>query len=127
MDYLDLAKEIQAANKAKKAKEASQTLQLPSADVRNKSVWPVTETVAHLGVVLPVKPDALPRLPWQLERLISAACADVLPQGTEMLGSGLVPDLGRYVMAWGCPYLTGDRDEAERRLWQVYCTWKEVK
>lgn len=69
-----------------------------------------------------VSPDAetLPRLPWQLERLISAACADVLPKDPVMLSSGLVTDLGRYVLAWGCSYLVSDRVEAERRLWQVY-------
>ena len=71
-------------------------------------------------------PDTLPRLPWQLERLISAACADVLPQSTVTLPSGLVPDLGRYVLGWGCSYLTGDRVEAERRLWEVYRIWQGV-
>lgn len=38
MDYLDLAKQIQDANKAKKAKEASQTAQTPSEGLRNKSL-----------------------------------------------------------------------------------------
>ena len=70
--------------------------------------------------------ETAPRLPWQLERLISAACADVLPQNTVTLPSGLVPDLGRYVLGWGCSYLTGDRVEAERRLWEVYRIWQGV-
>lgn len=70
--------------------------------------------------------DALPCLPWQLERLISAACGDVLPQGTVNLTSGLVPDLGRYVLGWGCSYLTGDRTEAERRLWEAHWAWQSV-
>ncbi len=75
-----------------------------------------------------VSPDAekQPRLPWQLERLISAACADVLPKDPVMLSSGLVTDLGRYVLAWGCAYLVSDRIEAERRLWQVYRVWQRV-
>lgn len=77
---------------------------------------------------LEVAPSAgiLPRLPWQLERLISAACADVLPKDTTTLPDGLVPDLNRYVLAWGCSYLVSDRVEAERRLWQVYRAWQGV-
>lgn len=71
-------------------------------------------------------PDAPPRLPWQLERLISAACADVLPKDTVTLPSGIVPDLGRYTLAWGCAYLVSDRAEAKRRLWQVYRAWQVV-
>lgn len=67
-----------------------------------------------------------PRLPWQLERLVSAACGDVLPQGTVKLTSGLVPDLSRYVLGWGCSYLVGDRAEAERRLWEAHRAWKGV-
>lgn len=66
-------------------------------------------------------PDTLPRLPWQLERLLSAAGSGVL---TADLPS--VPDVPRYTLAWGCSYLTGDRAEAERRLWQVYRIWKGV-
>lgn len=80
---------------------------------------------SKVGDILSAKTaDTLPRLPWQLERLISAACVDVLPE-TVMLSSGLVTDLGRYVRAWGCSYLVGDRDEAERRLWEAHRTWKE--
>lgn len=71
-------------------------------------------------------PDTPPRLSWQLERLISAACADVLPQSTVTLSSGLVPDLNRYVLGWGCSYLTSDRSEAERRLWEAYRSWQGV-
>lgn len=71
-------------------------------------------------------PDAPPRLPWQLERLISAACADVLPKDTTTLPDGLVPDLGRYTLGWAAAYLVSDRVEAERRLWQVYRAWQGV-
>ncbi len=66
-------------------------------------------------------PDSLPRLPWQLERLINAASSNVL--GVELLG---VPDVPRYTLAWAACYLTGDRDEALRRLWQVYSAWQGV-
>lgn len=65
----------------------------------------------------------IPRLPWQLERLVSAASTGVLPE-TVMLSAGLIPDLNRYVLGWGCSYLVSDRTEAERRLWQVYEVWK---
>lgn len=74
----------------------------------------------------PESPDAetLPRLPWQLERLISAACADVLPQDPMMLPSGLVPNLNRYTLGWAAAYLTSDRQEALSRLWQVRRVWQ---
>lgn len=142
MDYLDLAKQLQVANKAKKADKASQTVQLPFADVRIKSA---TETVvnpsvalpaeleekvddyaaelrpAPSGIALPAKPDTVPRLPWQLERLLSAASSGVL--AADIPG---VPDVPRYTLSWGCSYLTGDRTESERRLWQVYRAWQGV-
>lgn len=77
--------------------------------------------------ILPEKTaDTIPRLPWQLERLISAAASGVLPDGTVMLASGLVPDLGRYTLGWAAAYLVGDRAEAKRRLWQVYRAWQVV-
>lgn len=66
-------------------------------------------------------PDTLPCLPWQLKRLLSAAGSNVLT--AELPG---VRDVGRYTLAWGCAYLTGDRAEAERRLWQVYQAWQGV-
>lgn len=66
-------------------------------------------------LALLVPPQTLPCLPWQLERLLSAAASSVLH--CEMRG---VPDVNSYVLAWGASYLTGDRDEALRRLWQVY-------
>jgi hypothetical protein len=117
MSYLDKAKSVssQTPDKPVESKpyelneltnKASQTAQTVLNPVRNNS------------------PDTLPRLSWQLERLISAACADVLPE-TVMLSSGLVTDLGRYVRAWGCSYLVSDRVEAERRLWEAHRTWKE--
>lgn len=65
--------------------------------------------------------DTLPRLPWQLERLLSAAASNVLT--VELPG---VPDVPRYALAWGCAYLTGDRSEALSRLWQVYRAWQST-
>ena len=70
--------------------------------------------------------DTLPRLPWQLERLLNAASSDLLPKDTTTLGDGLVTDLNRYTLAWGCTYLVGDRDEALRRLWQAHRAWRGV-
>ena len=69
-------------------------------------------------------PDALPRLPWQLEQLIRAASSDLLPEGSTLLESGLVTDLNRYTLAWAAAYLTGDRDEVLSRLWQVRRAWQ---
>jgi hypothetical protein len=72
-------------------------------------------------------PDSITRLPWQLERLVSAAGSDNLPTGTVTLAPGqFVPDLGRYTLAWAAAYLTGDRDEAQARLWQAYRAWQGV-
>ncbi|MGL4608126.1 MAG: hypothetical protein ACRCYY_00350 [Trueperaceae bacterium] len=64
----------------------------------------------------------VPRLPWQLERLISAACSGALQIRVEG-----VPDTTRYVQAWACAYLTGDRDEPLKRLWEVYKQWQKNK
>ncbi len=71
-------------------------------------------------------PCTLPRLPWQLESLLRAASSGQLLTGTVMLPDGLTTDLGSYTLAWGCAYLTGDRDEALRRLWTVYRQWQAV-
>lgn len=61
----------------------------------------------------------LPRLPWQLERLLTAASSHAL--SFTMPG---IPDANRYTAAWACAYLAGDRDEALKRLWQVYEAWQ---
>jgi hypothetical protein len=66
----------------------------------------------------------LPCLPWQLERLVRAASSDLLPEGSTMLKPGLVTDLNRYTLSWAAAYLTGDRDEALSRLWQVRRAWQ---
>ena len=57
----------------------------------------------------------LERLPPELERLIGRAVAGALP-GAVQLSSGLVMDLNAYTMAWACAYLTGDGEEAKKRL-----------
>ncbi len=91
-------------------------------DKTRKSLEPVM--VPALEVVHSV--GTVPRLPWQLERLVSAACADALPKDTTKLTAGIVPDLNRYVLGWGCSYLVSDRTEAERRLWEAHRAWQGV-
>ena len=61
----------------------------------------------------------VPRLPWQLERLLSAASSGLL---TFTLRG--VPNVNSYVTGWGCVYLMGDREEALERLWAVYRAWQ---
>ena len=79
-----------------------------------------TQGAAPSGVALAAKPDTLPRLPWQLERLLSAASSGVL--AADLPG---VPDVPHYTLSWGCSYLVGDRAEALRRLWRVHAAWQE--
>lgn len=76
--------------------------------------------------VLIIEPSAgtVPRLPWQLERLVSAAHSDQLPKGTVTLPAGFIPDLNRYTLGWAAAYLTGDRTEALSRLWQARRAWQ---
>ena len=69
-------------------------------------------------------PDTLPRLPWQLERLVSAATSDQLPKDPVMLPSGLVTNLNLYTLSWAAAYLTSDRADALSRLWQVRYVWQ---
>lgn len=64
----------------------------------------------------------VPRLPWQLERLVSASSSNALT----FTISG-IPDANRYTAAWACAYLTGDKEEALRRLWEVYEAWQTSK
>ena len=70
------------------------------------------------------KPRMLERLPWELERLVSAASNGVLPSGSFTLESGIVPDLERYVFAWTCAYVLGDIVHAVSRLWEAHRAWK---
>jgi hypothetical protein len=61
----------------------------------------------------------VPRLPWQLERLVNAASS-----GTLILHLTGVPSTTHYVMACACAYLTSDKEEALKRLWEVYNLWQ---
>lgn len=64
----------------------------------------------------------IPPLPWQLERLLNAASSGVL--NVEVADRG---DVSHHVMAWGCSYLAGDREESLKRLWEVYNLWQPNK
>ena len=70
-------------------------------------------------------PDTIPRLPWQLERLVNAAASNQLPQSTVKLPSGLVMNLNLYTLGWAAAYLTSDRAEALSRLWQARYVWQD--
>jgi hypothetical protein len=62
----------------------------------------------------------VPRLPWQLERLLAAASSHTLT----FTMSG-IPDVNRYVQAWACEYLVNDKEQALKRLWHVW-NWSKT-
>jgi len=52
--------------------------------------------------------------------MVRAASNDALTTGPAKLPSGLVMDLNAYIIRWACCYLTGDTQEASRRLLEAY-------
>jgi hypothetical protein len=66
-------------------------------------------------------PGSLGRLPFELEALIRAATNDSLPKSAT-LEAGIIPDLNRYVLAWGCVAHWNAQD-ALPRLWAVHPVW----
>lgn len=76
---------------------------------------PIEGNSIQKGVKLEGREDTIPRLPFALERLVSAASGNLL-MGFTFDG---VPDINRYVMAWACAYLVGGSKEARDRLQQV--------
>jgi hypothetical protein len=64
------------------------------------------------------------QLPPELEALIRAAINDALPAGSVKLPDGLITDMSRYITAWGCAYLIGNRADALARLWAVQRVWR---
>jgi hypothetical protein len=64
----------------------------------------------------------IPRLPWQLERLVSAAASNLL---SDVPIRGVV-NTNHYVMAWGCAYLAGAHKQALERLWHVHNVWNAL-
>ena len=70
---------------------------------------------------------SVPRLPWQLERLVSAAASDLLPAGGAIwLRHGIVMDINRYVLGWAAAYLVSNQGESLERLWEVYHAWEKT-
>lgn len=61
-----------------------------------------------------IKRDSIPRLPFKLERLVSAATNNQLN-----FYARDIPDLNSFVIAWACAYLVGDQQEAINRLNQI--------
>ena len=92
----------------------AEVVELLERPVQVRSTWaePTTDT--------PETRPTLERLPNALERMVRAASNDALPTGTAKLSSGLVMDLNAYVTRWACAYLTGDTQEASRRLLEAY-------
>jgi hypothetical protein len=69
-------------------------------------------------------PRSLVQLPFELEALIRAASNNSLPAGTVTLETGLCADLNRFVLAWGCSYLTGGFEDALKALWTAHKAWR---
>lgn len=72
----------------------------------------------------PDLPDVSPALPSHLAGMVAAARRGELSRGAHLLGSGLVMDLGGYVLAWAeCwppPGRPGDRAHILRRLGEAH-------
>lgn len=85
--------------------------------------------ISYLQSTTPLDPkiEAIPRLPWELERLVSAASNSVLPFGTHQLSSGVVPSLEKFVLGWAAAYLCGATTDALNQLWDVWTLWQDSK
>jgi hypothetical protein len=66
-------------------------------------------------------------LPDDLHALVRAASSGVLPKGTANLETGITPDFERFVMAYACQILTGDRQHALENLYMALRFWKARK
>ena len=62
-------------------------------------------------------------LPRDIESLLRAADAETLPASAK-LEHGFVPDLNKYVLAWGVTVFW-NRDEALPHLWEVWRYWHD--
>jgi hypothetical protein len=75
------------------------------------------------GIANQDPPGMLRRLPSELESLIRAATNESLPASAD-LGTGIVPDFNRFVLAWGCVYLIGSNDALDH-LWAAQQAWRD--
>ena len=92
----------------------AEVVKLLERPVQVRATWaePTTNT--------PSTHHSLERLPDSLERMVRAATNDALTTGPAKLSSGLVMDLNAYITRWACCYLTGDTQEASRRLLEAH-------
>lgn len=65
---------------------------------------------------------SVPRLPAPVASMVAAAASDQI-KGGAVLPSGLVTDLGGYVLAWAAAYLTGDPAQALAHLVEARLVW----
>jgi hypothetical protein len=72
-------------------------------------------------------PQVLPRLPWELERLVSAAGNSRLPTGTIHAPSGMITNLENYVLSWTAAYVCGATSDASSKLWEAWSCWQGNK
>ncbi len=79
------------------------------------SAGPFRESENKKGVELEGRGSTIPRLPFTLDRLVSAAGSNLL-SGFTFDG---VPDINNYVRGLACDYLIGDQRHALDRLYQV--------
>jgi hypothetical protein len=78
---------------------------------------PVTQLVIHGHEV-----QTLLRLPGPVASMVAAAASDQI-KGGAVLPSGLVTDLGGYVLSWAAAYLTGEQAQALARLTEARSAW----
>ncbi|WP_407543718.1 hypothetical protein Q0M94_28035 (plasmid) [Deinococcus radiomollis] len=67
----------------------------------------------------------LPRLPGPVASMVAAAASDQI-KGGAVLPSGLVTDLGGYVLAWAAAYLTGEPAQALAHLVEARAVWNRA-
>lgn len=100
--------------------EAGVNLAFTSAEPITRSQLDILERhKSELGAYLLTDREMIPRLPWQLDRLVRAASSGLLT-----LNLPGILDANTYTLAWACAYLTGGGEEALRRLTQVYDAWQ---
>lgn len=77
------------------------------------------------GYVIFRHSSSVPCLPSPLASMVSAASSGNISGGAQ-LPSGIVVDLGAYVLAWAAAYLTGDQDHALTRLKEARGAWRQA-
>ena len=92
------------------------------------------ELLRNLRTALPPIPQlvipshevqTLPCLPGPVASMVAAAASDQI-KGGAVLPSGLVTDLGGYVLAWAAAYLTGEPAQALAHLVEARAVWNRA-